>query len=362
MNETVSSKAAERFVSLDAYRGAVMISLVSHGFGFSALDGHSLFGFLARQTEHVAWEGCVYWDLIQPAFMFIVGVAMPFAYAKRRSLGQRHGKILGHVIKRSIYLFLIAALFTSIHSGRPRITFVNVLPQIAIGYFLAFFVLKRSYSVQGLTAASILILYTLVWVFYPGNGDAGPWATGNVNIGSDFDKWLMGDYYTGYYVGMNAIPSTATIIAGVMCGQLIASSLPQKRIMLILAISGIATMLAGLALSPLVPVVKRIWTASFGLYSAGWVILSLLLFYWVIEVLGYRRWTLIFVVVGMNSIAAYVIFQLFRGWIDNAVLTFSRPLVEAMGAYGTVLQAFLVLGVIWCILYFFYRRKIFFKV
>ncbi len=79
---------------------------------------------------------------------------------------------------------------------------------------------------------------------------------GNANMGSDFDKWLMAEYYSGYYVAMNAIPSTATIIAGVMCGRLIASSLPQKRIMLILAISGIASMLAGLALCPLVPIIN----------------------------------------------------------------------------------------------------------
>ncbi len=112
--------------------------------------------------------------LIQPAFMFIVGVAMPFAYARRRSLGQTSGRIFVHVLNRSIYLVLIAALFTSIHSGRPRLTFVNVLPQIAIGYFLAFFVLNRSYKAQGFTAALILILYTLAWVFYPGNAEGGP--------------------------------------------------------------------------------------------------------------------------------------------------------------------------------------------
>ncbi len=177
MNETLSSKATKRLVSLDAYRGAVMISLVSHGFGFSAFEGHSVFGFLARHTNHVVWVGCVYWDLIQPAFMFIVGVAMPFAYTRRRSLGEAPGRIFAHVIKRAIYLVLIAALFTSIHSGRPSLTFINVLPQIAIGYFLAFFVLNRSYKTQGLTAALILILYTLAWVFYPGNGEGGPWGT-----------------------------------------------------------------------------------------------------------------------------------------------------------------------------------------
>jgi len=362
MDETPSSKAAKRFVSLDAYRGAIMISLVSSGFGFSALKGHPCLGFLARHTDHVAWQGCVYWDLIQPAFMFMVGVAMPFAYARRRSLGQTHARIFGHVVQRAIALILIAAFFSSVHAGHPVITFINVLPQIAIGYFFAFFVLNRSYAVQGLTAALILAIYTLVWVLYPGNGAGGPWAQGNANIGSDFDKWLMGAYYSGYYVGMNAIPSTATILFGVICGRLVASDLSPKQVMKVLAVLAVAFMAAGLALSPIVPMIKRIWTASFTLYSAGWVILVLLLFYWIVEVAGYQRWTFPLVVVGMNSIAAYIIFQLFRGWIDNAVLAFSKPLVTAMGPWGTVLQAFLVLGAIWYILYFCYRKKVFFKV
>jgi predicted acyltransferase len=362
MPETLSTKASQRFVSLDAYRGAIMISLISVGFGFSAFQGHPILGFVARHMDHVAWKGCVYWDLIQPAFMFMVGVAMPFAYARRRSLGESHARVLGHVVKRAILLVLIAALFTSIQEGHPTITFINVLPQIAIGYFLAFFVLNQSYTVQGLTAALILIIYTLVWVLYPANGEGGPWAQGNVNIGSDFDKWLMGKYYSGLYVGMNAIPSTATIIFGVMCGRLVAGELSQKQVMKILAVAAIALFAAGLALSPVVPIIKRIWTASFTLYSAGWVILFLLLFYWIIEVRGYQRWTLPLVVVGMNSIAAYIIFQLFRGWINNAILAFSKPLVSAMGAWGSVLQACLVLGAIWYVLYFFYRKKIFFKV
>ena len=362
MSDLDSTKASKRLISLDAYRGAVMITLISHGFGFTAFKGHSFLDFLARHTDHVEWEGCGYWDLIMPAFMFVVGVAMPFAYEKRRSIGQTYGTILRHVIQRAIVLVLLAALFTSIHRGQPVLTFINVLPQIAFGYFFAFFLLNRSYATQGITAVLILIVYTIVWAVYPGNGEGGPWAMGNENMGSDFDKWLMGAYYSGYYVASSAIPETATIIAGIMCGRLVASNLSQKRVMTILAISTVACMAAGLALTPVVPMIKRIWTASFAIYSTGWCILFLLLFYWIVEVVGYRRWTFIFVVVGMNSIAAYMIFQLLRGWIDKAVLTFTRPLVEAMGAYGQVFQDVLVLALIWYVLYFFYKNKIFFKV
>ena len=106
-------KATERLMSLDAYRGAIMVALISHGFGFQALKGHPFWGFLAVQTEHVQWDGCVFWDLIQPAFMFMVGVAMPFALRKRESLEQSEGYIFAHVVKRAVYLCLIAIGFSS---------------------------------------------------------------------------------------------------------------------------------------------------------------------------------------------------------------------------------------------------------
>lgn len=362
MTEASSVKATQRLLSLDAFRGAIMISLISHGFGFSAFEGHPFLGFLARHTEHVPWNGCVYWDLIQPAFMFMVGVAMPLAYARRVSLGETHGWIFVHALRRCINLVLITAIFCSIQEGRPTYNLVNVLPQIAFGYMATFFVLHKSYWTQGVTAVVILIVYTAIWVLYPGNGAGGPWAMGNENMGSDFEFWLMGHYNDGYWVTLNAIPSTSTILAGAMCGRWIASDRSQKEIMSKLAMAAIVLIAAGLLVSLWIPIIKRILSASFALYSTGWAILLLLLFYWVVEVLNIRKWTFLFVVVGANSIAAYIIFQLFRGWIDSSILVFTKPLIDAMVAYGNVLQALLVLGAQWYVLYFFYKHKIFFKV
>jgi len=365
-------RATDRLLSLDAYRGAIMIALISHGFGLHTLAGQPLWGFLAEQTEHVPWDGCVFWDLIQPAFMFMVGVAMPFAFRKRESMGQSSGRMFAHVLKRALFLCLLAIGFSTVHAGHITIGFVNVLPQIAFGYVVTFFVLGRSYFTQGMTAVLILVGYTLAWVVYPGNGSAGlwanpyaepPWGPMFANLGSDFDHWLLGRWYPGYWLGLNAIPSTATIIAGAMCGRLIASGLRPRRTIGILAISGLTLIGAGRVVSYLgIPIIKRVLTASFALYSTGWAILFLMLFYWVVEVLGFRRWTFVFVVVGMNSIAAYIMFQLFRGWIDKAIMAFLQVPITAMGTVGPVVQACLVLAAQWCVLYFFYRHKIFFKV
>lgn len=356
------NRLTKRLVSLDAYRGIIMICLISAGFGLSAFKGHPWLGFIADQVGHVKWEGLVFWDMIQPAFMFMVGMAMPFAYSKRRSLGFSHSRIFGHVAYRALMLIVIANVIGTIHRGEPGLSFINVLNQIAIGYFLAFLFIKLGYLGQGLAAGGILAAYTVAWVIYPGNGPNGPWVMSYQNLGGDFDMWLLGRHYGGYYVGLNAIPATATIIFGMMAGRLVGSERSKAKVIQLLGAAGISGILLGLALSPLVPIVKRIWTASFTLYSAGYILIGLLIVYWLVEVRNWTRWTFIPVVVGMNSIFAYIIFMMARGSVEDAVMAFIRPLVDAFGPWGEVLHSLLSLAVIWYVLYFFYKKKIFIKV
>ncbi|HUV13825.1 MAG TPA: hypothetical protein VMY18_09270, partial [Acidobacteriota bacterium] len=223
-------------------------------------------------------------------------------------------------------------------------------------------VINKSYLAQGLTAAGILLLYSIAWMLYPGNGPGGPWEMSVQNLGGDFDMWLLGRNYGGFYVGLNAIPSTVTILLGMMIGRVVGSTQSPKRILQILAVTGISGIVIGLALSPIIPIIKRIWTTSFTLYSAGFVILGLLLVYWAVEVKKWTRWTYVPVVVGMNSIFAYIIFQLARGSVEDGVMAFIRPLVEALGPWGSVLHSLLSLAVIWYVLRFFYKHRIFLKV
>lgn len=351
-----------RLVSLDAYRGAIMLSLISVGLGFGVFEGDPLLGGLANQLEHVQWEGFVYWDLIQPAFMFMVGVAMPLAFARRISLGDSMGRIYQHALIRAFNLLLIAAIFTSIHQGHPAFTLVNVLPQIAFGYLATLPLVNKGYLLQGITALTILTAYSFAWIIYPGNGSGGPWAMSNANLGGDFERWIMGQHNQGYWVSLNAIPSTATIIVGVMCGKLLASEHSAGKKITLLVLGAVSLILAGWFLRLEIPIIKRILTASFALYSTGWAILLLAIFYWIIDVLSWKRWSLFLVVVGMNSIAAYVVFQLFRGWIDRSILIFSGPAVEALGNWGSVLQATLVLAAQWWLFYVLYQKRTFFKV
>jgi heparan-alpha-glucosaminide N-acetyltransferase len=382
---------AQRLQSLDAYRGLIMFTLLCGGI-FHSLKDHPTWHWLFLQNEHVAWAGCVYWDLIQPSFMFMVGVSMPFAFARRTELGDSWNRKLGHALVRAFNLMVLGILLDHFGSEKIQPGIIRVLQQIALGYLVAFLVVGRSLRTQGLVAGSILFGYQLLWMFNPWNGPGGPWAMGNENLGSAFDRWLIGRNYSGYYVGLNAIPAAATIIFGVMAGTLIHSSVTadvrrliskpeggsakseagdqslvtpaptQRRVCLTLLIAGVAGIAVGLAVSPWFPLIKRIWTPSFALYAGGWTTLMLLAFYWAIEVKGWRGWSFPLVVVGTNSIAAYVLGNAFGGWLRNASGAWIAWLKEPLGdVWFPVLQRGLFAVAAWAVLWWLWRRKLFFK-
>ena len=205
-------------------------------------------------------------------------------------------------------------------------------------------------------------------MFNPWNGPGGPWAQGNENIGSAFDYWLLGRHYSYYYVGMNAIPSSATIILGVMAGQFVTAPREPRRTAVLLASAGLAGIVAGLVLGVWFPLIKRIWTPSFAVFAAGCTTLMLLAFYWVIEVGGWKAWAFPLVVVGMNSIAAYVIGSSCKGWFQSLTGVWVAEFGEQLGAWFSlgvwypVVQRLLFVAAAWGVLYWFYRRRIFFKV
>ena len=319
-----------RLASLDAYRGLIMLTLLLGGI-FHSLKNVPGWHWLYVQNDHVAWEGCVYWDLIQPSFMFMAGAAMPFALARRRDAGDPWGKRFRHVLLRAFNLTLVGIVLDQVGRDTVQIGFIRVLQQIAIGYVLAFFVAEKSWKVQAVTAAGILIGWTLLWTFNPWNGPGGPWAMTHENLGGAFDYWMLARYYDNYYFGLNAIPATATILFGVMAGGLIRKGLPHARMLRTLIVAGVAAILTGLAVSPWLPLIKHLWTPSFAVYAGGWTTLTLALFYWIIEVRGKRRWAFPLVVVGMNSIAAYVIGNAFGTWFRRLTGAWVNWLKAPMG-------------------------------
>ncbi|MCZ2077104.1 MAG: DUF5009 domain-containing protein [Bryobacteraceae bacterium] len=348
-----------RYLALDAYRGFIMIMLVSGGFGLAALaEKNPAFTAIASQFEHMPWEWISFWDLIQPAFMFMVGVAMPFAFARRMELGATNRDIFRHVAARSIRLVLMSQILMSISRGQIHFQLINVLAQIGITYFLCYLIMQLRFRWQAVIAAAILIGHWALFVAFPGS--EGPFMSKTTNIGAVIDKFVFGSMNGGYWVNINFITSTATTLFGVWTGELLMTRNSHAVKMRTLGIAAFLSLLLGLVIHPWNPIIKRICTTSFTLYSTGWVLLMLLAFYWVVEVKEYRAWTLPLVVVGANSIFIYSVDIVLRGWLNRALGVFTLK-YEWLGDFASVAQACTVLLVMWYLCYWLYRRKIFFK-
>jgi predicted acyltransferase len=352
--------ASQRLVSLDAYRGLIMLLLISHGFGFSVLKSYPHWAWLSNQVDHTDWTGCTFWDLIQPAFTFMVGMAMPFAFARRQANGATNFDLLKHVAWRAFILIVLSNILSNFDTrqGHPVFQLINVLCQIAFGYLMVFGITRLRFSWQ--VACGVLLIggYWALFVLFP--GPDGPFSkTGN--IGAVIDRKLLGYNYSGYYTTINFLGNAATILFGYWAGMLMRTKRSHGSKLMILGVSAIAAFALGLALEPFNPMVKRLWTASFTFFSAGWVILMLMGLYWIVDVKQLRKWTFPMIVLGMNSIFIYSFAQVLRGWLNHGLGVFTGNFWY-LGDLGAIPQNILVLAVMWSLCYWLYKRNLFFKI
>jgi predicted acyltransferase len=310
-------------------------------------------------VEHAAWEGVTFWDLIQPAFTFMVGVAMPLAFARRQQAGATRWDLFRHVAWRAFVLILLSNILSNF-GGKPRPTLqlINVLCQIAFGYVLCFGVMQLRFAWQAVAGAVLLVGHWLLFVAFP--GPDGPFSrTGN--IGAVIDQAILGYNYSGYYTTINFVGNAVTILFGCWAGMLLLRDSTHVVRMKVLCGAATAAFVVGLALEPWNPMVKRLWTASFTFYSAGWVVLMLAACYWLVEMRGYKRWTFPFLVFGMNSIFIYSFSQVLHGWLNRGLGVFTGHFWY-LGKIGAIPQNLLTLAVMWYMCYWLYQRRIFFRI
>ena len=391
-----SAPRVVRLVSLDAYRGAIILLMASGGLGLARatrnLDPGSPWKWIGQQVEHADWAGATLWDFIQPAFIFLVGVALPWSLASRMTRGQRFGAVLAHATWRSLVLVLLAVFLTSAWSPQTDWLFTNVLAQIGLGYPLLFMLAFTRPRAQWFTAFGILVAYWLAFALYPlpasdfdwkavGVPDDWPrlagfaahWEKG-ANFAAAFDRWFLNlfsrptsyVFSEGGYQTLNFVPSLATMIFGMLAGRLLRGELaPGTKVvpLLTFGLAGIAVG-AAIAAAGLCPIVKRIWTPSWTIFSAGVVSVVLAGFYGIIDGRGFRRWSFPFVVAGMNSIALYCLWQLMGGFIKyNVRRHLGLGVFEVLGSdYTPMLERGAVLVVLWLILLWMYRRGVFLRI
>jgi len=336
-----------------------MLMLVSGGFGVAELaKRRPAFAGIASQFDHMPWEWIAFWDLIQPAFMFMVGVAMPFALARRREQGATDRQLFWHVVVRSLRLILMSQILISIGDGQLSFQLINVLAQVGICYFLTYLIMQLQFRWQAMIAAAILIGYWALFVAFPGT--EGPFLSITTNVGAQIDKFIFGHANNDNWTTINFLTSTVTTLFGVWTGQLLQSTRSHAEKMRIIAISAVVCLALGWIIHPWNPIIKRICTTSFTIYSTGWVLLMLLAFYWLVEVRGYRKWTFPLVVIGANSIFIYSLHMVLQGWLRRAVDVFTLKFAW-LGDFAPVAQSCAVLLVMWYLCYWLYQRKIFLK-
>ena len=358
-----------RLMSLDVFRGFVMFWIVGGEAVVNRLlelIGRSpVTKLIAQQLKHSDWQGCRFEDLIWPSFMFIVGVGLPFAFAKRVELGQSYGRMLFHAAKRSVVLFLLGSLRESAGAQQPYlIELSSALQPIAIAYFVSFLLLRKTVKVQVIVAGAILLVYWLILAFVPAPGlEAGSLII-NSNLVTALDDMILGrSHPDGWGTLLCTIPTISTTLFGVVIGELLRSSPASKNRMTILGIAGTCGVLIGLALHySFLPSIMKLWTSSYGILSGGWVCLMFLFFYWIVDVLGWGRGGFGFMVIGMNAIAIYMGVSLFGSHISGMLKIFIDGTVDTLGAVGPLFEALCNFLVRWLILFWMYRRRIFIKV
>jgi predicted acyltransferase len=373
-----------------------MLLMASSGLGVPQVAAKhtdsAVWGFLGQEFEHAAWAGCTLWDLIQPAFMFMVGVALPFSVANRQARRQSFGRMAVHAVWRALLLVLLAVFLTSAWSKSTEWVFTNVLAQIGLGYPLLFLLYWTRPRTQWLAAFGILAGYWLAFALHPlppatfdwkaaGVPDDWPRLEGfaahwekNANFAAAFDLWFLNlfprqapfTFNAGGYQTLNFLPSLATMLFGMLAGRLLRRELPVAVKVQRLVMAGLAGIMLGMVVewAGACPIVKRIWTPSWTLFSDGLVALLLAAFVALIEWRGWKRWAFPLVVAGLNPITLYCMWQLLGGFIRESIKThLGQQAFEVFGAmYAPMVERASVLLVFWLILFWMYRRRIFLRI
>jgi predicted acyltransferase len=364
--KSVPAAAPARLMSLDALRGFDMFWIIGGGAIFQglaqALDGP--LDFVRPQFEHVRWAGLHFWDLIWPLFMFVVGVSIPLSIEKRQAAGATKRSLYLHAARRAIILFVLGMVLQGrllawdLDKLRPC---YSVLHGIAAGYLIAFAVaLELRPRAQGAVLAGFLLAYWAVLELIPVPGVGAGVLTPDGNVAAWVDRLVLGRFHYGENTWFLSYAGFASsVLLGVLAGRLLMSSAAPNIKVLALAGAGAACIALGLLWSLVFPIIKLLWTSSFVLVGGGYGFLMLALFYWVIDVRGWRQWAFFFTVIGMNSIAGYTATMLFSfkqvgNIVVGSLLPRIRPwdsFVEASGALLTV----------WLLLYWMFRTRTFLK-
>lgn len=363
---------SQRLYSLDALRGFDMFWIMGAEEVFHALaktTGAPFFEAIATQLTHPDWHGFHFYDLIFPLFLFLAGVATPYSMGKELEKGKTKQQLLLRVIKRGLILVLFGIIYNNGLELRPisEIRFGSVLGRIGLAYMFANIIyLYTTQRGQIIWFCSLLLGYWFMLLFNAAPGFENGDLTMEGNFASYLDRLIMpGKLYLGIHDPeglVSTIPAIGTGLLGIYAGNLLRNStFTMQRKALQLLIMGIVSLLLAQVWNLVFPINKNLWSSSFVLHVGGYSLILLSLFYYIIDIRGYRKWAFFFSVIGMNSILIYMSGQ-FIDWHYTTEAIF-KWLVQLAGQPLDILVfALCYLAVKWAFLYFMYRKNVFLRV
>ena len=362
----------KRLYSLDALRGFDMFWIIGGGEIFHVLaktTGSPVFQAIAVQLEHPVWNGFHFYDLIFPLFLFIAGVATPYSVGRELAKGKTRSQVLLRVIRRGLLLVLLGIIYNNGLHLRPlaEIRFASVLGRIGLAYMFANIIyIYAKQRAQIIWFFSLIIGYWLLLKFNAAPGFPRGDLSMQGNFASYIDRCVLpGKLYLTIHdpEGLfSSIPAISTGLLGILAGSYIKnSSMSGYTKALRMAIIGFIFLGLAQLWNLDFPINKNLWSSSFVLHVGGYCLLLLALFYYIIDVLGYVKWTFFFRVIGMNSILIYMSGR-FINW-NFTTNGFFQWLGELAGnPYSIVVMAVCTVMVKWLFLYFMYRKKVFLSV
>lgn len=368
----IGVSVSKRVYSLDALRGLDMMMIMGVDSFFHELSEANpapLWETLSIQFDHPAWNGFHLYDLIFPLFLFIAGVATPYSVAGRLRKGKTKTQVFWHVVKRGLTLVLLGIIYNNGLRFLPleEIRFPSVLGRIGLAYMFANIIfLYTKKTEQIIWTVCLLIGYWLLLKLGSAPGFPMGDLTREGNLVSFLDRSIIpGHLYEGIHdpEGLfGTLPAIATGLLGILTGRYIKESMhsPSRKAAW-MAAAGILSLALAQLWNLNFPINKNLWTSSFVLQTAGFSLLLLALFYYIIDVCGYKKWAFFLKVIGMNSILIYMSSR-FIDWEFSAHRLFAWAGQLAGARYEGVMLAFCAILVQWLFLYICYKKKIFLKV
>ena len=368
MPQSTATLPAQRLLSLDFMRGFIMVLLALESTGlyehlFKATDGSILNGFFLQFFHH-PWNGLRFWDLIQPGFMYMAGVAMAYSLHKQIQAGVAWSQSFKKILKRCALLFFFGVLDYAVRPGGLSFELWDVLTQLSFTTLVAFLIFRWSVTAQIMVCVGLLLLTEILYRFTNVTGFDQPF-TDQHNFGNYMDLVLMNKINSGGWVAINCIPTAVHTIAGALTGKLLMSDRKDKIKQMILW--GVIALAVGygLDIAGITPIIKRIATSSFTIASLGWCLLGLALFYWWIDIRNHRNHLKFFTVLGMNSIFIYLFFEIVgHRWFNDYISAIVNGLLEIIntpGMLSNIIASLSIFALEWGLCYFLYKKKIFFK-